>query len=577
MAGSFARKTNRYDEAIRRLRGTFLLVGVFSAVINLLMMTGPIYMLQVYDRVLSSGSVPTLFGLFMIVIILYAFLGLYDLLRARMLSRAGLRLDAFIGGDAFRQAIEAGGTGGRGRREVGLQPVRDVDLMRGFLSSPAVSGLFDMPWMPLFLVVVFLIHPWLGYLTLGGAAVLTVAAILNQAQASRSIQESMAMEGAERALLEQARRETDTIEAMGMKDRLTARWRALHDMALGKAQVGGERSEFFAAFSRSFRLLLQSALLTLGALLALRQEISPGMIIAISILAGRALAPVDQVVGQWRVIGRAREAHRRLRELFEGAATEPPRVRLPPPAGALQVTRLTKLAPGTYSPTQERPRILDQVSFVLEPGDGLGVLGNSAAGKSTLARLLVGAWTPDAGEIRLDAATLDQWSAEDKGAHLGYLPQTLRLLPGTVAENIARFDPQARDPAIIEAARLAGVHEMILKLPNGYATEIGTMRQPLSGGQIQRLGLARALYGTPRLVVLDEPNSNLDADGDEALAHAIRALRERDSIVVVMAHRPSAIAAVNKVLVLHQGRMAQFGDKSEVLRQPGRPVSVAAQ
>jgi len=569
-------KTNLYDAALRRLRGTFLLVGLFSALINLLMMTGPVYMLQVYDRVLSSGSVQTLFGLFMIVVVLYAFLGFYDLVRARLLSRAAMRLDHLVGDAGFRCAVDAGNAGGRGRADPGVQPVRDVETMRGFMASPALTGLFDMPWLPLFLAVVFLIHPWLGYLTLAGAVVVALAALLNQLLARRPIRESMNAEAAERMLLEHARSEADTLEALGMKQALAARWRRLHDAALGLAQRGADRSEGFAAFSKSFRLLLQSALLTLGALLALRQEITPGMIIATSIIAGRALAPVDQVVGQWRLIGRAREAHRRLRELFDALPEEKPQAQLPAPEGALRVVRLTKIAPDHGEPGAERRRILDQVSFALDPGDGLGVLGNSAAGKSTLARLLVGAWKPDVGEVRLDGALLDQWPPGDRGRLVGYLPQQLRLLPGTVAENIARFDPEAQDAAIIEAARTAGVHDMILRLPDGYGTQIGSMRQPLSGGQVQRLGLARAIYGAPQLIVLDEPNSNLDTDGDDALAGAIRSMRERDRIVVVMAHRPSAIAAVNKILVLHEGRMAQFGDKSEILRQP-RPVAVAAQ
>lgn len=567
---------NPYLGALRGLRSTFVLVGVFSAIINLLMLTGPVYMLQVYDRVLSSGSVATLSGLFVVVILLYGFLGLYDFLRARLLSRASLRLDAQVGNDAFRLVLQSGETGGRSRIDPSAQPVRDLELLRSFIGSPAITGIFDLPWMPIFLGLVFLFHPWLGYLTLAGACVVTGAALINQFIARGSISRAMSIEGAERRLVDQVRTDAETLQALGMRDRLVSRWRSLHDSALAAAQVGSDRSEGFASFSKSFRLLLQSALLTMGAFLALRQEITPGMIIATSIIAGRALAPVDQVIGQWRAIGRAREAHHRLREVFANQPVEKPRIDLPAPKGNLRVLSLTKLAPVISSGKSEQIRILDRVSFELSPGDGLGVVGNSAAGKSTLARLLVGAWTPDAGEIRLDGATLDQWTPETLGSHIGYLPQTLHMLPGTVGQNIARFDPEARDTEVIEAARIAGVHEMILALPDGYATHLEQTSCRLSGGQLQRLGLARAVFGGPRLIVLDEPNSNLDANGDDALSEAIRIMRDRGSVVVVMAHRPSAIAAVNKVMLLHKGRAERFGEKNEVLGLTPRPVSVVS-
>ncbi len=572
-----AEARNSYLGALRGLRGTFVMVGLFSAIINLLMLTGPVYMLQVYDRVLSSGSVSTLLGLFGIVILLYGFLGLYDFLRARLLSRAALRLDAQVGEEAFRFVLRAGAIGAKSRIDPRAQPVRDLELVRGFMSSPAITGLFDLPWMPLFLGLVFFVHPWLGFLTLAGAGVVTVAALLNQFLAQKSISQAMSMEGAERNLAGLARSDAETISALGMRERLVTRWRAQHDASLAAGQVGSDRSEGFASFSKSFRLLLQSALLTMGAFLTLQQEITPGMIIATSIIAGRALAPVDQVIGQWRAIGRAREAHKRLRDIFGQLPAGKPRIDLPAPVGELRVTSLTKLAPVDPEMGADRPRILDRVSFALSAGDGLGVVGNSAAGKSTLARLLVGAWVPEAGEVRLDGATLDQWTPESLGRHIGYLPQTLQMLPGSVGQNIARFDPEAKDADVIDAARIAGVHEMILRLPDGYATHMDQMTRPLSGGQIQRLGLARAIFGAPRLIVLDEPNSNLDADGDDALSQAIHTMRQRGSVVVVMAHRPSAIAAVNKVLLLHQGRAAKFGDKDEVLRGAARPVSVVAQ
>jgi PrtD family type I secretion system ABC transporter len=301
--------------------------------------------------------------------------------------------------------------------------------------------------------------------------------------------------------------------------------------------------------------------------------VSAGAIIATSIIAGRALAPVDQVIGQWRAIGRAKEAHKRLRETLDQIPAERRHVKLPTPIGDLKIINLTKLGPNLAG-TAEPKTILDRVSFALSPGDALGVIGNSAAGKSSLAKLLVGAWTPDAGEIRLDGATLDQWHPEELGHHIGYLPQSLEMLPGTIAENISRFDPRAEDRQIIEAAQIAGVHEMILTLPAGYSTIIGTVAQPLSGGQIQRLGLARAIFGVPRLIILDEPNSNLDSKGDEALTAAIQMLRNRGCVIIVMAHRPNIIGAVNKVLILHKGKVAHFGDKAEVFGSATAPGPV---
>lgn len=568
MPQTLKRANNPYGSAMRSVNKTFAQVWIFSAIINVLMLTGPIYMLQVYDRVLGSGSVATLQGLFIIAVVLYVFLGIYEFLRARLLSRASYKLDEMLGDKAFDYWLRTGVV----RDRDGYNPVRDLDLARNFLGSPAILGLFDLPWMPLFLAVVFFIHPWLGYLTIAGAAVVAVVALINHRVTKRPIAEAMALDATERSFVERSRRNAESIFALGMQDKVVRRWRAMHALSLLRSQEGGDKSEGLSAFSKSFRLLLQSALLTLGAFLAIRQEISPGAIVATSIIAGRALAPVDQVIGQWRSIGRAREARRRLRDAFAAMPPEVARLRLPDPKGVLEVNRITKMAPGRPNGA-ERLKILDRVSFSLAPGDGLGVIGTSAAGKSSLAKVLVGVWQPDLGEVRLDGATLSQWHPEDLGRHVGYLPQTLEMLPGTIAENIARFDPQAQDKKVIEAAQIANVHEMILTLPDGYATRIGVVDQPLSGGQMQRIGLARAIYGMPRFVVLDEPNSNLDSDGDDALSDAIRKLREHGCVVIVMAHRPSAIAAVNKVMILHKGAVAHFGDKDEVLRLAMRPAA----
>lgn len=557
---------NAYGAALRRLRPALVMAGMFSALISVLMLTGSIYMLQVYDRVLSSGSVPTLFGLFTIVVVLYAFLGFYDFLRTRMLSRVALQLDMTAGADTFSAWVRSGipGKVEPGSAD-GTQALRDLDTVRGFLSGPAILALFDTPFVPLFLAVLFLIHPWLGWLTVAGAVLVTLLAWVNCAVTGAAIRHAAALDSIERDFANKGRRGAEAIVAMGMEGTITRRWRQLHDGTLASGQNGSDPSEMLAAISRAFRMLLQSAILTMGAYLVLQGHISGGMIIAASILSGRALAPVDQVIGQWRAIGRAAEAHRRLGAVFENSATQKPRFNLPTPTGQVTVSQLIKLAPST--PGTDPARILNRVNFTLEPGDGLGVIGNSASGKSTLARLIVGAWAADAGEIRLDGATLDQWDPAVLGRNVGYLPQTLELLPGSIHDNIARFDPGAADATVIDAAKLAGVHEMILGLPDGYATRLGGVQEalPLSGGQIQRLGLARALYGRPRLVVLDEPNSNLDVAGDDALSRAISTLRADGTTVIVMAHRPSAIAAVNKVLILHGGTVVCFGDKDTVL------------
>ena len=567
MQDTLNKTNNPYRRALREMKRTFIQVGLFSAAINILMLTGPLYMLQVYDRVLSSGSVATLEGLFIIVVVLYTFLGIYEFLRARLLSRAGYRLDAQLGNRAFDFWMYLGAMQDRS----GENPLRDLDVIRGFVASPAIMGLFDLPWIPFFLAIVFFIHPWLGYLTLAGALVVAVAAYLNQLVTRNAISQAVGIDSGERSFVEKSRRNAEVVVALGMQRRIVDRWRDTHDKSLAYFQLSGERSEGFSAFSKAFRLLLQSMLLTVGAYLAIKQEVSAGAIIATSIIAGRALSPVDQVIGQWKSIGRVLQAHRSLLFTMDRMPPDQRHIMLPDPKGNIQVTNLTKYAPAG-APGVLRLKILSQLNFSLAPGDGLGVIGNSAAGKSSLAKVLVGAWRPETGEIRLDGATLDQWHPEDLGRHIGYLPQTLEMLPGTIAENISRFNQKAQDKMIIEAAQIAGVHEMILALPSGYSTPIGMAGQPLSGGQIQRLGLARAIFGIPRLIVLDEPNSNLDGGGDDALSAAILTLRARGSVVVVMAHRPSVIHAVNKVMILHKGTIAHFGNKEEIIQMAMRPV-----
>ncbi|MGV8954173.1 MAG: type I secretion system permease/ATPase [Cypionkella sp.] len=551
-----------YKAAFRRLRSIFVVVALFSSIINVLMLTGSIYMLQVYDRVLSSGSVPTLVGLFSIVVVLYVFLAYYDYLRSHTLGQAAIRLDRLTSAPTILAWIKSGLDKQAGAPK-GAQPLRDLETVRGFFSGPTISALFDVPFVPLYLFILFAIHPYLGWLTIAGSAVVAVLAVTGWLASRGSIGRSMALEGMEREFSDWSRREAEVIHAMGMERAISQRWLEIHQATLFAGQNGRQFAQLLTSVSKAFRMLLQSAILTMGAYLVLKGEMSGGMIIASSILSGRALGPMDQIIGQWRSIGRAAEAHRRLQAFFADSLAEKQVMDLPKISGQLSVSGLTKLAPARAG--GERGRILSQISFSLEPGDALGVIGNSAAGKSTLARVLIGAAKAEAGDVRLDGATLDQFDPITLGAQIGYLPQAVSMLPGTIRDNIARFDAQARSAEVIAAAQLAGVHEMILGLPEGYGTQMGGVDAPLSGGQLQRLGLARALYGMPKLVVLDEPNSNLDAEGDNALSQAILALRDAGSVVIVMAHRPSAISAVNKVMILHAGAIARFGDKADIL------------
>ncbi len=567
----FSSKSDPYRKSLARLKPALWGVAGFSAIVNVLMLTGSIYMMQVYDRVLSSGSVPTLVGLFTIVVVLYAFLGLYDFLRVRVLARAAVHLDQALADPVYRAWLRSGVPGAAGR-DASAQPLRDLEALRGFVGASPMAGLFDLPFVPLFLAVLFIIHPWLGFLTVAGSAVVIGLTLLNQAMTRGLAQKTLHHDAAAQDFAEGGKRGAEAVVAMGMHKAITTRWRGLHDDALAAGQRTSDPNEALTAFSKAFRMLLQSSILTLGALLVLRGEITAGTIIAASLLSGRALAPVDQVVGQMRGVTTTWAAHRRLADFF--AALPPPStpMDLPTPTGDITLNGVTKFAPGDSGPDQKR--LLSQVSFTLEPGDGLGVIGNSASGKSTLAKLLVGVWEPDMGELRMGGATRDQWDPAKLGRHIGYMPQSLVLLPGTIRDNIARFDEEASDADVMAAARMAGVHDMILALPEGYKTTVGgtSGTVQLSGGQVQRVGLARAVFGKPALVVLDEPNANLDTTGDEALTAAIRSLRAGGTTVVVMAHRPSAIAAVNKVLVLNNGQQVQFGPKDEVLGKVLAPV-----
>jgi len=527
-------------------------------------------MLQVYDRVLTSQSVPTLVTLLGLVLALYIIMGVLDFLRVRTLSRLSHWLDSGLSPLAFRSWVVRS----LSSTNPGYRPVQDIGILRGFMGSPTILALFDLPWFPLYLGVVFFLHVQLGLLALAGACIITIVALLNEWFTSRSIGNAAQADIIESRFADQAHKGAESVLSMGMLGNATSAWVERRNQALYFLQRGSERSEVFTASSKSFRLLLQSSILALGGYLAIKQEISPGMIVAASIIAGRALAPIDQTIGGWRMIKRARLARKRLKEYLERDNVRTGvGVKLPAPQGNIEVRNVVKNS-FLKDPPTDALYILSDVSFDLKPGDGLGVIGPSASGKSSLARLLVGLWMPDRGSVRIDGATFEQWDPDDIGPYIGYLPQEVALLSGTVAQNIARFDGDASNDDIVEAAQTAGVHEIILRLQDGYATNVDDALSPLTGGQKQRIALARAIYKQPKLIVLDEPNSNLDADGDIALANAISKMRSLGSTVVVMAHRPSAIASVDQVLMLNNGRVVEFGQKADVLRKVTRVASV---
>ena len=544
--------------ALARSRLAFAGVGALSAAVNLLMLTGWVFMLEIYDRVLPSRSVPTLVGLVVVAGLLYAFLGLFDLLRTRILARIGDAFDQDVSGRAYRIVLERPLR--RGASADGDQPLRDVDQVRAFLAGNGPAALFDLPWLPFYLLICFAFHFWIGVTALAGALLLIALTLGAELGTRRPIREAVGHALTRGALIDGGRRNAEIVQAMGMAARLHARWRDANGHYLARQRRAADVAGGMGVCSRIAAMTFHSGVLAVGAYLVIHQEATAGLIIASSILVARAVAPVELVIANWKSFVAARQSMARLRQVFSEHPESPARMPLPAPGSALAVEALSLVPPGGQR------LVLQDVTFRLEAGTGLGVIGPSAAGKSSLARALVGAWRPGRGKIRLDGVDLGQWPAERLGRHVGYLPQDVELFTGSVAENIARLDPDASAERIIAAARAADVHEMILTLPEGYDTQVGPGGLALSGGQRQRLGLARALYGDPFLVVLDEPNANLDAEGEHALAKAIMGIRTRNGIVVVVAHRPSALACVDLVLALRDGRVAAFGPRDEVIR-----------
>jgi PrtD family type I secretion system ABC transporter len=544
----------------------FWIIGIFSAVINLLALTGSLYMLQVYDRVLGSRSVETLIWLSIITISLYMFQGLLDVLRSRIMVRLGARLDEQLLGKVHKALVRMPLYG---RAAEAGQPMRDLDTIRGFITSQGPLAIIDLPFMPLFLGFVFFLHPWLGWMATAGAFVLICLTLWTELSTRRPTKDAVKLANERQSLADAHRRNAEVLHAMGFAHRAYARFQKVNDKYLLTQEKVSDVGGALSGVSKVTRYLLQSALLGLGAYLVLKGEAFPGVIIASSIASTRALAPIELAIAQWKNFVAARQARTRLEEVLSMIGDDPIRTSLPAPRESISVEGVTAVAPGTQK------IIVSNVTFDVPAGSACGIIGPSAAGKSTLARVMVGVWPMARGKIRLDGAALEQWDQETLGSHIGYLPQDVALFDGTIAENIARFEENPDDEAVVSAARAANVHDMILHLTDGYNTRIGDHGAALSGGQRQRIALARALYREPFLVVMDEPNANLDAEGEAAVTAAIESVRRRKGIAIVIAHRPSALAAVDLCAVMKDGAVAAFGPRDEVLskmtRRPNTP------
>lgn len=548
------------QQVLATCRGAFFALMIFSFAVNLLMLTVPIYMLQIFDRVLSSQSIETLVALTVAALGAFLLMAALEVVRMRLLLRVSTRLDLAMSGEAFKACV-ANAVAGGGHS---VQALRDAQQVRNFLSGTGVLALFDAPWTPFFIFVIFLFHPVLGGIALIAAVLLFLLALLNEALTRGPLEEANSKSLASMKKAETAVRNADVVEGMGMMGGLLRVWGSDNAGVLAPQLTASGRSGYVSAAVRFFRLTAQIMIFAVGAFLVIQQEITSGVMVAAALLMARALAPVERSIGTWRSFIGARTSYRRLNELFRGVPRRNVAMQVPPPQGHLSVERVIFVPPAGERPT------LKGVTFRLEPGQSLAVVGPTAAGKTTLAKLIVGSWKPTAGTVRLDGADVYTWEREDFGGHVGYLPQDVELFAGTIRENIARFS-DASPEAIVTAAKMADVHELILRLSEGYETEIGEGGEILSGGQRQRIALARALLGPPRVVVLDEPNANLDTEGERALLAALDRAKELGITVVMVAHRPSILEKMDRMLVLRDGVMESFGLPHEVMEKVARP------
>ena len=552
--------------ALKACRSQFILVGVFSGVVNLLQLTTSVYMMQVFDRVLATRVLDTLLYLSIIAIVAVAVLSVLEAVRGKIMQRIGTWIEHRVAPEGFVRALESTLRG----RPYRMEALRDLAVCRGYLGSPGALSLYDIPWVPIYIGVIFMLHPVMGYIALGGAVLLFGLTLASEVSTSALLKEANTAAMSTQRRADAISRNAEVIDSMGMLPSVIGRWRESVAAMTAPQQRAADRAALLVAATKFFRLGVQIAILGVGAYLVLQQELTSGASIAGSIIMGRALAPVEQMIGGWKQLVQARQSFRRLQSFLALPRLRPPGLPLPEPTGKLAVERVSYAFPG------QGVAMIKGVNFALTPGESLAIIGPSAAGKTTLIRMLIGTLPASAGTVRLDGADVYQWLREDFGRHVGYLPQDVELFDGTVFRNIARM-AEAEPEAVYEAAKLAGCHDMILRLPNGYETEIGDSGQYLSGGQRQLIGLARAMFGRPKLVVLDEPNSNLDGDSEAALTAALERLKEQGTTVVLVSHRPTLVQGVDKVLLLKDGAMEMFGPRAEVLKRlmnPPRPAEL---
>jgi PrtD family type I secretion system ABC transporter len=563
------RTSEELKNASRIVMPYFVLAGLFSLAINLLYLAPSLYMLQVYDRVIGSGSMSTLIALTVAIALAFAVQSILDKLRGSALIRCGIKLDRLVSGRLLQAMIERGVYPGSMRHG---QSLRDFDTYRQFITSQGVHALLDAPWMPIYIAVTFVLHPTLGIVSVIGGVILIGLAIGNEFATKRPLQVANEIATRNYAFTESTLRNAEVVQAMGMQPGLTARWQEGRDQVMGYQAAASEGGAFWSSSIKFARQFLQSAMLGVGAYLVIEREMSVGAMFVGTLLMGRALAPIDIAVGSWRGFVMARQAYGRVSQMLALTPPRPVAMALPRPKGALSVDRLVYAIPGSDK------MILKGISFDLEPGEALGLIGPSAAGKSTLARVLTGIWKPNSGSVRLDGADVYSWDRADFGLYVGYLPQDIALFAGSVRDNIARFR-EATPEQVVKAAQLAGVHEMILRLPNGYDTDIGDAGGILSGGQRQRLGLARAMFGDPAVLILDEPNSNLDSEGEQSLVNTLSEFKANGTTIVVIAHRPSVLAMVDKIMMIRDGQVEMMGPRTDVLARLTnnvvRPVAFA--
>lgn len=556
-------KINPIAAAMKNLRGGFLAIAIFSFVLNILMLAGPLYMLQVYDRVLTSQNMDTLIALSVLLIGVFLVIGCLELIRLRILNRLGTRFELNTGVPVLEAAMRSKVLGSS---QTGNNILADVNAFRDFLSGTTLIAFFDLPWVPMYIVILFVLHPYLGLMGLAGAIILTILALMNSSSSNKPMKNSAVSRQQSDGLFLTCERNAELVQAMGMKTYLTRRWYYFQSMTSQLKATVTDRIATYSTISKTFRMALQSGILGLGAALTVAGESTAGVMIAATIILGRALAPIDQAIGQWRTFLAAMGSYRKIKDLTIKFPEEKQRTKLPFAEAKLTV------AISRAGPPLSQTATLSGINFELEAGDVMAVIGPSGSGKSTLAKMLAGIWQPQKGDVLFDGTATSKLDKNDLGRQVGYLPQDVELFDGTLYENISRFSDDHSDEKILKAARDSDVHDLVLDLEDGYETEIGRDGYFLSGGQRQRIGLARALYDDPFIVILDEPNSNLDATGDSALRNAVFSAKERGAIVVVMTHRPAMLQAVNKVLVMNDGCQTAFGLKEEVLRATTKNV-----